>query len=276
MAESIPDLSRLCIHTITTKPWEIEQSAEELGKAGIGGISVWRDTLEGRDIAKTGDMLRSRGLEIVSLVRGGFFPSIDPEKRRIAVEENRKAIDEAEALGAPMVVLVCGAEPRIPLGQSRDQIKAGIEAILPYAEQANVKLAIEPLHPMYADTRSAINTLDQASDMAEYFSSDYVGVAVDVYHLWWDPHLEREIYRCGKNGNLFAFHICDWLSPTVDMLNDRGLMGEGCINIRQIREWVERTGFNGPIEVEIFSNKYWSEDQHEFLDRIKYAYLNHS
>jgi sugar phosphate isomerase/epimerase len=276
MAESIPDLSRLCIHTITTKPWEIEQSAEELGKAGIGGISVWRDTLEGRDIAKTGDMLRSRGLEIVSLVRGGFFPSIDPEKRRIAVEENRKAIDEAEALGAPMVVLVCGAEPRIPLGQSRDQIKAGIEAILPYAEQANVKLAIEPLHPMYADTRSAINTLDQANDMAEYFASDYIGVAVDVYHLWWDPHLEREIYRCGKNGNLFAFHICDWLSPTVDMLNDRGLMGEGCINIRQIREWVERTGFNGPIEVEIFSNKYWSEDQHEFLDRIKYAYLNHS
>ena len=185
-------------------------------------------------------------------------------------------IDEAEALGCPMIVLVCGAEPRIPLEQSRDQIRAGIEAILPYAEQAHVKLAIEPLHPMYADTRSGINTMEQANDMAEHFQSDFVGVAVDVYHLWWDPHLEREIYRCGKSENLYAFHICDWLSPTVNMLNDRGLMGDGCIDIRQIRNWIEKTGFDGFNEVEIFSTKYWSEDQHEFLDKIKYAYLNYS
>ena len=190
--------------------------------------------------------------------------------------DNRLAIDEAEALGCPMVVLVCGAEPRIPLAQSREQIKAGIEAILPYAEQANVKLAIEPLHPMYADTRSGINTMEQANEMAEYFQSDFVGVAVDVYHLWWDPHLEKEIYRCGDNDNLFAFHICDWLSPTVDMLNDRGLMGDGCINVKEIRGWVEKAGFDGFNEVEIFSNKHWSEDQHVFLDKIKSAYLNHS
>jgi sugar phosphate isomerase/epimerase len=129
---------------------------------------------------------------------------------------------------------------------------------------------------MYADTRSAISTLEQANDMAEYFNSEHLGVAVDVYHLWWDAHLEKEIYRCGANDNLFAFHICDWLSPTTDMLNDRGLMGNGCIDIRQIREWVEGAGFEGFIEVEIFSNKHWAEDQYEFLEKIKFAYLNHS
>ena len=276
MAEPIKDLSKLCIHTITTKPWPIETSVEEFGKAGVGGISVWRDALEGRDISKTGDLIRSSGLEIVSLVRGGFFPSFDAGKRKASIEDNRKAIDEAEALGAPMVVLVCGAEPRISLNQSRDQIKAGIEALLPYSEQAGVKLAIEPLHPMYADTRSAINTMEQANDIAEYFNSDQVGVAVDVYHLWWDSHLEEEIMRCGKNGNLYAFHICDWLSPTTDMLNDRGLMGDGCINVPQIREWVENAGFSGFNEVEIFSKKHWKEDQHEFLEKIQFAYLNYS
>jgi len=276
MAESIKDLSKLCIHTITTRPWPIEKSVEEFSKAGVGGISVWRDALEGRDISETGDFIRSSGLEIVSLVRGGFFPSLDAVKRKTSIEDNRKTIDEAEALGAPMVVLVCGAEPRITLNQSREQIKAGIEALLPYSEQAGLKLAIEPLHPMYADTRSAINTLEQANDMAEYFNSDYVGVAVDVYHLWWDTHLEEEIMRCGKNGNLYAFHICDWLSPTTDMLNDRGLMGDGCIDVRQIREWVENAGFSGFNEVEIFSNKHWKEDQHEFLEKIQHAYLNYS
>ena len=276
MANPVKDLSKLCIHTITTKPWSIERSTEEFSKAGVGGISVWRDTLEGRDIAKTGDIIRSNGLEVVSLVRGGFFPSIDSGRRKSAIDDNRKAIDEAEALGASLIVLVCGAEPRISLDQSRDQIKAGIEAILPYAEQANVKLAIEPLHPMYADTRSAINTMEQANDMAEHFQSDYVGIAVDVYHLWWDPHLEKEIKRCGEQNNLFAFHICDWLNPTVDMLNDRGLMGDGCIEIKKIRGWVEETGFDGFVEVEIFSNKHWAEDQNEFLEKIKFAYLNYS
>ncbi len=276
MANPITDLSKLCVHTITTKPWNIEKSAEEFGKAGMGGISVWRDTLEGRDLAKTGEMLRDHGLEVVSLVRGGFFPSLDSTKRKAAIADNILAIDEAEALGCPLVVLVCGAEPRLPLEKSRDQIRDGIEAILPYAEQANVKLAIEPLHPMYADTRSGINTMEQANDLAEFFNSDYVGVAIDVYHLWWDPLLEKGIERCGRNGNIFAFHICDWLSPTIDMLNDRGLMGDGCIDIRKIRGWVENAGFNGFNEVEIFSTKHWAEDQHEFLERIKQAYLNYS
>jgi sugar phosphate isomerase/epimerase len=129
---------------------------------------------------------------------------------------------------------------------------------------------------MYADNRSAINTLRQANEMAEYFQSETVGVAVDIYHLWWDPDLEQEIYRCGKNNNLYAFHICDWKTPTTDFLLDRGLMGEGCIPVRQIRNWVEKAGFNGFNEVEIFSNHYWQMDQGTFLEKILDSYLKHS
>jgi sugar phosphate isomerase/epimerase len=156
--------------------------------------------------------------------------------------------------------------------ESRKQIFDGISALLPEAKAAGVKLAIEPLHPMYADTRSAINTLSQANDMAEALASPWVGVAVDVYHLWWDPALEEEIERCGRNKHLLAFHVCDWKSPTIDMLNDRGLMGEGCIPIRKIRNWVEKTGFDGFIEVEIFSDIYWKQDQKEFLYKIIESY----
>jgi sugar phosphate isomerase/epimerase len=148
--------------------------------------------------------------------------------------------------------------------------------VIPYAQSASVKLAIEPLHPMYADRRSAVNTLEQANDMAEQINSPTVGVAVDVYHLWWDPALQKEIARCGTNNHIFAFHICDWKTPTTDLLLDRGLMGEGCINIKQIRGWVEQAGFDGFHEVEIFSTKYWEEDQSLFLNKIKQAYLDHS
>lgn len=270
------DLSKLCVHTITTKPWSIEEAADHYARAGVGGISVWRDALSGRNIPQTGQMLRDRNLTVVSLCRGGFFPHLDAAGRQVAVDDNRRSIDEAAQLGAPHVVLVCGAAPGQLLTESRRQIRDGIAAVLPHAEAAGVKLAIEPLHPMYADNRSAINTLGQANDMAEELNSPYVGVAVDVYHLWWDPALEAEIARCGKNGHLAAFHICDWKTPTVDLLNDRGLMGEGCIDLRQIRAWVEATGFTGFHEVEIFSNRYWAEDQSAFLAKIKHAYLNHS
>jgi sugar phosphate isomerase/epimerase len=272
----LTDFSKLCIHTITTKPWTIEEAARHYFEEGIGGITVWRDALYGRDIKQTGQMLRDYNLQVVSLCRGGFFPHPEASGRQKAIDDNKKAVDEAAALGAPMIVLVCGAVPGQPLEESRKQIKDGIQTVLPYAESAGVKLAIEPLHPMYADSRSAINTLAQANDMAEEINSSYVGVAVDVYHLWWDPHLEREIARCGKNGNLYAFHICDWKTPTTDLLNDRGLMGEGCIPVRQIRNWVEKAGFNGFYEVEIFSAKYWSEDQSAFLRKIKEAYLTYS
>jgi sugar phosphate isomerase/epimerase len=270
--KDLTDLSRLCIHTITTKAWNIEEAAKTFSAAGVQGITVWRDTLEGRNIKQTGTMLREHGLTIVSSCRGGFFPNRDAGKRQAAIDDNRRAIEEAAELGTSMLVLVCGADPSQSLEDSRKQIQDGIGALLPLAATAGVRLAIEPLHPMYADTRSAINTLSQANDMAEAFHSPWVGVAVDIYHVWWDPSLEKEIKRSGKNGNLLAFHVCDWKVPTTDLLLDRGLMGEGCIPIKQIRAWVEETGFNGFIEVEIFSNAWWKQDQSEFLHKIIHAY----
>jgi len=270
------DLSQLCIHSITTKPWKIEEAAKNFSEVGVRGVTVWRDALEGRNIKQTGKMLREHDLTVVSLCRGGFFPHKDVSKRRSAIDDNRKAIEEAAELGTSMLVLVCGADPSQSLEESRKQIRDGIAAIIPDASAANVKLTIEPLHPMYADTRSAINTLAQANDMAEALNSPWVGVAVDVYHLWWDPFLEKEIKRCGENGNLMAFHICDWKIPTTDMLLDRGLMGEGCIPVKQIRSWVEATGFTGFNEVEIFSNAYWKENQADFLQKIIKAYKEHS
>ena len=165
--EQLTDLSRLCIHTITTKPWNIEEAAKNFSAAGVKGITVWRDTLEGRNINQTGQMLREHDLTIVSLCRGGFFPNKDAGKRQTAIDDNRRAIEEAAALGTSMIVLVCGADPSQPLEESRKQIQDGIATILPEAAAAGVKLAIEPLHPMYADTRSAINTLAQANEMAE-------------------------------------------------------------------------------------------------------------
>ena len=275
-ARQLTDLSQLCIHTITTKPWNIEEAAKNYSAEGVKGITVWRDTLANRDIKQTGQLLRDHGLNIVSLCRGGFFPNKEKEKRKAAIDDNFKAIEEASELGTQLIVLVCGADPAQSLDDSRKQIHEGIQTIVPRAAAAGIKLAIEPLHPMYADTRSAINTLAQANDMAEQINSSYVGVAVDVYHLWWDPALEQEIKRCGANDNLFAFHICDWNSPTVDILFDRGLMGDGCIPVNKIRSWVEATGFNGFYEVEIFSNKYWQQDQTQVLKKIIKAFKENS
>ncbi len=271
----IRDLSRLCVHTITTRPLNIEKAVEKFAARGISGITVWRNAVEKIGARRAGQIIRRRGLKVVSLCRGGFFPSTDPAERKTSVGDNLKAIQEAHELGAPMLVLVCGADPGQSLSRSREQIRAGIESILPRATELGVRLAIEPLHPLYADTRSAINTMKQAVELAGYFNSPWLGVAVDVYHVWWDEDLEKGIRECGREGRLFAFHICDWKVPTADILNDRGLMGEGCIDIVKIRGWMESSGFDGFNEVEVFSDIYWGYDQDEYLDMIVNSYLEH-
>lgn len=276
MPSEITDLSRLCLHTITTRPWSLGDCIQHYAGRGIRNITIWRNVLEGQDLETVKRQLDERGMQVVSLCRGGFFPALLKSKRESAIAENLAAIREASQIGAPLLVLVCGADPGQPLETSREQIFEGIMEILPAAIEAGVKLAIEPLHPMYAGDRSAINTLKQATDLALQTRSPHVGVAIDVYHTWWDPDLKTEINRCGREGRIFAFHVCDWKLPLLDLLNDRGLMGEGCIPVPLIRSWVEQAGFYGPVEVEVFSERHWASDQQLFLDQIINAYLTHT
>ncbi len=276
MATELNDLSKLCVHTLTNKPWNLQQCVENYSAAGIRGITIWRNVLENQNLNEAFTMLNDNNMSVVSIARGGFFPSVNKKERIKALDDNVLAIEQAAAVGAPSVVLVCGADGRQSLAESREQIKEGIAKLLPAAKAAGVKLSIEPLHPMYAADRSAVNTLAQANDMVEEINSDFVGVAIDVYHLWWDNNLQSEIKRCGANNSIFAFHICDWNVPTTDFLNDRGLMGDGCINVPKIRGWVENAGFNGFNEVEIFSDKYWKTNQTDYLEKIKNAYLKYS
>ncbi len=273
---TLKDFSKLCIHTQTTKPWSLEECIMHYSKSGVSGISIWRHLLEGKDLKKIKALLDTNLMEVVSLVRGGFFPSVEVHDRELALQDNQLAIDQAAALGAPLLVLVCGADPRQALEVSRLQIQDGINQLIPYAKNMGVKLAIEPLHPMYAGDKSAIISLGQANDMCESIASPWVGVAIDVYHLWWDNDLKNQILRCGKNKNIFAVHVCDWRVPTIDLLTDRGLMGEGCIPVRQIRAWLEEAGFEGYYEVEIFSERLWAQDQKLYLEDIKKSYFNHT
>jgi len=276
MASKLTDYTRLCLHTITTKPWSIEECIDNYSKAGIHALTIWRNVLENKNLKEVQKHIENSGITVVSICRGGFFASVNAQKRQLAIDDNLFTIEQAVAVGAPLIVMVCGADPEQSLEKSREQIKEGILKILPFAQKAGVKLAIEPLHPMYAGDRSAINTLKQANQIVDEINSEMAGVAVDVYHLWWDPNLKEEINHCAANNHLLAFHVCDWNVPTVDFLNDRGLMGDGCINVPLIRSWVEEAGFNGFVEVEIFSNKYWTMDQTEYLEKIKRAYLNYT
>lgn len=274
--EPLNDFSRLCVHSITTKGWELEEAIDRYAEEGISGITVWRQWLEGRDPTEFGVKIRAAGLKVVSLCRGGFYPASLKKTRDLAIEDNKRAIEDAAALGAPLVVLVCGAVPGQSLVESRKQIAEGIAATLPLAESLGIKLAIEPLHPMYADDRSAINTLSTANQVCDHLNHPLVGIAFDIYHLWWDPDLEEQTKRTAEADRLFAFHVCDWMTPTKDLLNDRGLMGEGCVDVPGIRSLVEKNGFTGMIEVEVFSNRWWKKPTLEFLEAIKESYLKHT
>ena len=276
MAKKITDLSKLCIHTMTNKPWSLDECLKHYSAAGIGGISVWRNVLEGKNLNEAARNIQNSGLVPVSLVRGGFLTGNTVEEKQNAIDDNKTAIDEAHAIGSDLVVLVCGATPGFTVKENLKMIQEGIETLIPHAEAAGVRLGIEPLHPMYADTRSAVSSLKSANDLAERINSPAVGVTLDVFHLWWEEYLQEEISRCSELGKLFSFHICDWKTDMADMLNDRGLMGDGIINVEQIRGWVEDTGFNGFNEVEIFSTKYWNMDQQDFLKLIIEKYLHNS
>jgi sugar phosphate isomerase/epimerase len=254
----------LSLNTATVrKQWNLAQMIDGCARHGIRGISPWRDQVAQMGLSDAQRSIREKGLTVTGLCRGGFFTAKDWR------DDNRRAIEEAHKLGAQCLVLVVGG--LLPgskdLFRSRERIRDGIATILPEAKKAGIPLAIEPLHPMQAAERACINTLEQALDICDALG-DGIGVAVDVYHVWWDPKLQSQIARAGKR--ILAHHICDWLVPTRDLLNDRGMMGDGVIDLPLIRSWVEAAGYSGFQEVEIFSElDWWKRDPDEVLQTCK-------
>lgn len=262
------DLKKCAIHTRTNKPWSLAECCAAYAKRGVGGVSVWDDAYERIGSEEAKRIIDDHGLGVPALVRGGFFTSLTEQERDSSLDHNRKLLDDAAVIGADMLVLVVGATPGMSLVEARKQVTDGIEKLLPHTEQTGVKLAIEPLHPMYADNKSCINRVAEARAVCERLDHDLLGVALDVYHIWWDPDLKVEIETLGIAGKTFGFHVCDWKLETNHLLTDRGLMGDGVIDVRGIRGLVEASGFSGWTEVEIFSERYWAMDQNEYLDLI--------
>lgn len=282
MRDFAQDHRWLSINTATVrKQHGVEQSLPDILEAcaqrGIRAVSPWRDQVAAAGLDNISRLVKTHGLELSGYCRGGMFPAVDAAGVRAAADDNRRAVDEACALNAACLVLVVGGLPGAltgkalhkDLARSRSQVHDGIAALLEYAKANHMPLAIEPLHPMYAADRACINTLEHALDVCDALDPAWtgaLGVAVDVYHVWWDPKLQAQIARAGKE-RLLAFHVCDWLTPTTDLLNDRGMMGDGVIDIPKIRDWVEAQGFAGYSEVEIFStSNWWQRGSGEVLD----------
>jgi sugar phosphate isomerase/epimerase len=265
MRDLSDDRSLISINSITVRNWSLQQLIEGCARAGISAISPWRDIVQACWAQRAGKLIRAHGMTVTGLCRGGMFPAAHESGRRAALDDNRRAIDEAAAIGARCLVLVAGALPKgsRDLVGARDQVRDALAALLPYARQAGVPLAIEPLHPMYAADRACVNTLAQAMDLCDELG-DGAGVVVDSYHVWWDPELTRQIARAGKK--ILAYHVNDWLLPTRDLLLDRGMMGDGVIDLRAIRMMVEAAGYRGHCEVEILSaGNWWKRDPDEVL-----------
>nr|WP_323015874.1 sugar phosphate isomerase/epimerase family protein [Devosia sp.] len=242
----------------TRQQWGFAEAVDGCLRAGITAISPWRDQIAAIGLDEAARIVKANGLQVTGVCRGGMFPAETPAGRQANIDDNLRAIDEAAALNADCLVLVVGGLPGASkdIAGARQMVSDGIAAMLPHARASGVRIAIEPLHPMYAADRACVNTIDQALDICETLG-ETVGVAIDVYHVWWDPNLAQAIARAGRMKRIFAHHICDWLVPTKDMLLDRGMMGDGVIDLKGIRAMIEAAGFFGPQEVEIFSQDNW-------------------
>ncbi|MBL8326352.1 MAG: TIM barrel protein [Rubrivivax sp.] len=272
----------LSINTATVRrqrgePWPLPKILDACAARGIRAVAPWRDQVAAAGLGATAAQVKALGLELSGYCRGGMFTYTDDASRQSVRDDNRRALDEACTLNAPCLVLVVGGLPGALAGTpahrdialARSQVGEGIAWLLEEARTRRMPLAIEPLHPMYAADRACINTLAQALDLCDALDpagSGSLGVAVDAYHVWWDPQLEAQIARAGAR-RLLAFHVCDWLVPTTDLLEDRGMMGDGVIDLPRLRGWVEAAGYAGCSEVEIFSRaNWWQRDGGEVLD----------
>ncbi|MES9508691.1 sugar phosphate isomerase/epimerase family protein [Streptomyces sp. NPDC000609] len=270
---------RLSINQETIKQWSLPELAEGCAKAGIDKVGLWRAPVQGYGVERTAALLADHGLSVTSLCRGGFFTALDPAERARALDDNRAALDEAAALSTDTLVLVSGGLPEgsKDLHGARERIADALGELAPYAAERGVRLAIEPLHPMFASDRCVVSTLAQALDLAERFPADQVGVVVDTYHIWWDDQAPAQIARAGAGGRIHSFQLADWITPLpAGVLLGRGQLGDGSVDFRAFRTLVEATGFDGPIEVEIFNEALWARDGAEVLAEVASRYAEHA
>lgn len=268
-------LDQLSINQATTRPqWTLEEAIKGYAASGVHWIAPWRDKLADCGLTHAKHLLKDHGMRVSGLCRGGMFPYSDQASRQAVIDDNLRAIEEAATIEALCLVLVCGGLPEgsKDISGARSMVTEMISEILPAARSSGVPLAIEPLHPMYAADRACINTVGQANHICDQLG-DGLGIAVDAYHVWWDPNLETEISRAGAD-RLLAFHVCDWLVPTQDMLLDRGMMGDGIIDLKGMRKMIEAAGYDGPIEVEIFSQaNWWQKPAPDVVETVKERFL---
>ncbi|GBF73775.1 hypothetical protein PA598K_02095 [Paenibacillus sp. 598K] len=271
--QPIQSLDRLSLNQITTNQWTLREAVEGSLRAGVPWIAPWRNKVAELGLSESKRIIRESGLKVSSLCRGGYFPGDTAAQRQANLEDNFRAVEEAAELGTDTLVLVCGPSADKDIATARQYVEEGIAKLVEHAQAHGVKLGIEPLHPMYAAERSVVVSLAQANTIAEQYTPEQVGVVVDVFHVWWDPDLYPQIERAA--GRILGYHVSDWLVPVPDLLLGRGMMGDGVIELRKIRQAVEQAGYNGPIEVEIFNQAIWDMDGDDVMELMKQRYLEH-
>jgi sugar phosphate isomerase/epimerase len=267
------DLRRLSFNQITVNSWTLEEAVSGCVRYRIPFIGLWRDKVDQAGLRAAGKLVRESGVVVSSLCRGGGFPAGTPHERQQRIDDNLRAIDEAAELGAPLLVLVCGAMIGRDLDGAREMVMDGIAAIEAHARECGIKLGIEPLHPMYAADRSVIVTLKQAREMAARFPAESVGLLIDVFHVWHDPELYREIEKA--RGRIFGLHVSDWPVPLPHVLLGRTMMGDGVIELARIRSAVDRAGYAGPIEVEIFNQAVWDQPGDRVVELMQRRFVEY-
>jgi len=275
---SAADLSRFSINQMTVKQLSMPELVDACLELGVPGVGLWREPVQSYGLEETAKLVRGAGLAVTTLCRGGFFTAIDPAERARALDDNRRAVDEAATLGTDTLVLVSGGLPAgsKDLHGARERIADALGELGPYAEERGVRLAIEPLHPMFASDRCVVSTLAQALDLAERFPAQQVGVTVDTYHIWWDDRAPEQIARAGAGGRIHTFQLADWTTPLPEgVLNGRGQIGDGSIDMREWKAYVEAAGYTGPIEVELFNDGLWARDGREVLAETAARFVEH-
>ena len=269
-------IRRLSLNQATVKQWSVEELVAGCVDAGVPAVGLWREPVAQCGLDRAAKLVRDAGLRVTSLCRGGFVTASDPQERRRALDDNRRAIEEAATLGAPVLALVSGGLPEgsRDLDGARRRIANALAELAPHAAGHGVRLAIEPLHPMYCSDRCVIVTLEQALEIAERFPASQVGVMVDTYHVWWDPRVYAQIARAGER--IAGLQVADWATPLPrGALSGRALPGAGCIELRRLRDAVDAAGFRGMVEVEVFNGRLWRMPGRQLLDLVVARYREH-